>query len=236
MDSCSPAATLSAEGPGQSASGTCTDLAGNVSDPATASAINIDKTNPSVALVGGPANGGSYYFGFVPAAPTCSASDGLSGLDGTCSLSGYDASVGTHTVTASAVDKAGNLASASATYTVNAWTLKGFYSPVDMGGVINTVKGGSTVPLKFEIFAGSTELTATSAIASFKTASISCGTLSQITDDIEVTTTGGTSLRYDTTGGQFIQNWQTPKAAGICYRAVMTAQDGSSLTAYFKTK
>ncbi len=35
-----------AEGAGQSASGTCTDKAGNVSAPATASGINIDKTDP----------------------------------------------------------------------------------------------------------------------------------------------------------------------------------------------
>jgi predicted secreted protein len=29
--------------------------------------------------------------------------------------------------------------------------LKGFYQPVDMNGVYNIVKNGSTVPLKFEI-------------------------------------------------------------------------------------
>jgi hypothetical protein len=31
-----------------------------------------------------------------------------------------------------------------------------------MGGVYNTVNGGSTVPFKFELFAGDTELTETS--------------------------------------------------------------------------
>ena len=53
-------------------------------------------------------------------------------------------------------------------------------------------------------------------------------------DTVEITTTGATELRY--TGGQFIQNWQTPKGADMCYRTTMTAQDGSLLTAYFKTK
>ena len=48
--------------------------------------------------------------------------------------------------------------------------------------------------------------------------------------------TGGTTLRYDTTAGQFIQNWQTPKAAGLCYLAVVTTSDGSTVSAYFKTK
>jgi hypothetical protein len=235
IDFCDADVVLSSEGAGQSASGTCTDKAGNESDEATASGINIDKTDPDVSLVGGPANGGTYYFGFVPAAPTCSASDALSGLDGSCSVSGYSNALGSHTVTASAADKAGNNASASATYTVLAWKLNGFYTPVDMNGVYNVVKGGSTVPLKFEIFAGSTELTTTSSVKSFVETKVACDG-SGPTDEIEVTTTGGTSLRYDATAGQFIQNWQTPKQAGQCYRVTMTTQDDSSLVAFFKLK
>ena len=116
-----------------------------------------------------------------------------------------------------------------------AWTLNGFYQPVDMSGTLNVVKGGSTVPLKFEVFAGQTELTETSVVTSFTQTKIACET-SVPTDVIEVTTTGGTSLRYDTTGGQFIQNWKTPKLPGKCYQVTMTIQDGSSLSALFKLK
>jgi hypothetical protein len=232
--SCAANVVLNSEGAGQSASGSCTDVAGNVSTAATASNINIDKTAPLVALVGGPANGGSYYYGSVPAAPTCSASDALSGIDGACSVGGYSNAVGSHTVTASATDKAGNSATASASYTVLAWTLSGFYQPVDMSGVWNTVRGGSTVPLKFEIFAG-TELTNTSAVQSVQAYRISC-TAGGGEDAIETVTTGGTSLRYDATSGQFIFNWQTPRQPGTCYKVVMSAQDGSSLTAFFKLK
>lgn len=208
--------------------------AGGSSGPVSVS-VKRDATEPSVGLVGGPAHGASYYFGSVPAASTCSASDDLSGVVGVCSLSGYSAAVGSHTVTATASDEAGNNGSASSSYTVLAWNLSGFYSPVDMGGVYNTVKGGSTVPLKFELFAGPTELTGTAAVASFKTQKISCSGTS-LEDPIEVTTTGGTSLRYDTTGGQFIQNWKTPTGAGTCYTATVTAADGSAATAYFKLK
>ena len=43
-------------------------------------------------------------------------------------------------------------------------------------------------------------------------------------------------LRYDTQGGQFIFNWQTPKGAGKCYDVILKTQDGSSITAHFKTK
>ena len=209
------------------------------SDGGSAGPVNVtikrDATAPSVSLVGGPDDGSSYYFGSVPAAPTCSASDATSGLAGPCSAPGYGTTVGSHTVTASATDNAGNTASASASYTVLAWTLNGFYQPVDMSGVYNVVKGGSTVPLKFEVFAGPTELTSTSVVASFVQTKIACDGSAPV-DDLEFSTTGGTSLRYDGTGGQFIQNWQTPKLPGQCYKVTMTTLDGSTLSANFKLK
>jgi hypothetical protein len=227
---------VSAEGAGQSATGTCEDNAGNSASD-TVTGISIDKTAPSVSLVGGPADGASYYFGSVPAAPACAASDSLSGLAGTCSVSGYGTGVGNHTVTASATDKAGNNASVSATYTVLAWTLNGFDQPVDMGSSMwNTVKGGSTVPLKFEVFAGLTELTDVAVVDKFVVKGVACPTTGYVVDDIELTTTGGTSLRYDATAGQFIQNWQTPKKPGACYEVSMLTDDGSSLSANFKLK
>jgi hypothetical protein len=43
-------------------------------------------------------------------------------------------------------------------------------------------------------------------------------------------------LRYDAADRQFIQNWQTPRGAGTCYKVAMTARDGTSIAAFFKTK
>jgi hypothetical protein len=130
-------------------------------------------------------------------------------------------------------------ATKTVTLTVNPWHLTGFYNPVTMGGqaVMNTVKGGSTVPLKFNIYTsnGGTELTGVSDITGFYVWSIGCSAAS-LDDPIEMTTTGGTTLRYDATGRQFIQNWQTPKGAGVCYQVTMKARDGSTVSAFFKTK
>ena len=137
-----------------------------------------------------------------------------------------------------------NSSSGSKDFSIGSWMLTGFYQPVDMTTtsvlVFNTVKGGSTVPLKFNIYAGTpgttTERKSVSDIASFLYASIPCNAAAAIDTTLEVTTTGGTSLRYDTTAGQFIQNWQTPKQPGICYQVRMTALDGSHIDAFFKTK
>ena len=105
--------------------------------------------------------------------------------------------------------------------------------------MLNTVKSGSTVPFKFEVFSGPTELTDTAVIGSFTWANIACTALGAAAteDAIEQVTSGTTDLRYDTTAGQFVQNWQTPKnRAGACFRVTMTTVDGSSLVAYFKLK
>jgi hypothetical protein len=237
IDFCDDSVTFTSEGT-HSASGKCTDKAGNESAASAAVTVKIDKTNPNVSLSGGPAAGGTYFFGSVPAAPTCNASDALSGIDGSCSVSGYSTALGSHTVTASANDKAGNSNSDERTYTVNPWTLRGFYAPVDMGSsVVNTVKAGSTVPLKFEIFAGSNELTDTANVQSLGAKLVACGTFSgDSIDEIELTATGGTALRYDTTAGQYIYNWKTPTGAAKCYIVTMTTDDGSKLSAQFKTK
>jgi hypothetical protein len=144
--------------------------------------------------------------------------------------------VGNHTLTATAYDFAGNSRVETRTYTVMAWEVYGFYSLVDMGGVWNTVKGGSTVPLKFEVFAGSLELTDVSVVQSLTSYQVSCVIFSGIEDPIEAIATGGTLLRYDWDSGQFIFNWKTPKAPGKCYAATMTTASGSYLTAYFKLK
>jgi hypothetical protein len=213
---------------------TVTDAAGNTSDPSNVVTVKIDKTAPTITWNGGPAAGGNYYFGFVPAAPTCTADDTLSGPKD-CEVTGYATTVGTHDMTATAYDVAGNFKEETRTYTVLAWTLKGFYQPVDMNGVWNKVKNGSTVPLKFEIFAGPTELTDITYVKSLTYAQATCDA-NATTDDIETTATGGTSLRYDMTAGQFVYNWKTPSTAGKCYRVTMTTLDGSSLVAYFILK
>ncbi|MDP9438786.1 MAG: PxKF domain-containing protein, partial [Actinomycetota bacterium] len=122
--------------------------------------------------------------------------------------------------------------------TIGAWTLKGFYAPVDMG-IWNTVKAGSTVPMKFEVFKGATELKSVSDIKSAAHKQVSCAALNTTAADaVELTTTASTSLRFDTTSDQFIFNWKTQSgwAVNSCYVVTVVTQDGTPLSAYFKMK
>jgi hypothetical protein len=124
--------------------------------------------------------------------------------------------------------------SVTANFVIDTYTLTGFFQPVDAMPTVNTVKGGSTVPLKFTVFVNSVEKTTTTGLI-FGVWTIPCSGTSTETP-LEYTTSGGTSLRWDATSHQFIQNWQTPKAAGACYIVRVTAPDNSVLTAQFKTK
>jgi hypothetical protein len=230
------------------------DGAGNVDQSPATYTWTVDTVAPVVTLnVNNTTvnNGGQYDFGSVPAEPTCSATDvGGSGVnaDG-CVRNGYSTAVGSHTLTATATDVAGNVGQASLSYSVVGWTLTNIYQPVDygtinnsiittttqygpitgMGSVWNTVKGGSTVPLKFEVFTkvSQTELTSTGIVQPLYTSKISCA--SGTTDEIELVATGKTELRYDTTSGQFIYNWQTPKQPGACYGVSVVTTDGSKM-------
>jgi hypothetical protein len=200
----------------------------------------------------------SFLFGTPLATLTASfnafaSGEGLGNLSGTLIFTlkdalnntvTYNASTpaGTYAIVPSGVSTTNyNVSFVNGTLTIGAWSLMGFYQPVDMSSptlspiVWNSIKGGSTVPLKFNVFANGVEKKALTDVQGFAVAEVACVS-SGYTTDIEFTTTGGTSLRYDTTAGQFIQNWQTPKAPSKCYQVRMTTLDGSHLDAFFRSK
>lgn len=208
---------------------TCTATSGGGTARRTAT-VKRDATAPTATLVGGPADGASYVFGSVPASGSCTASDGLSGPEG-CTVTGYSAAVGTHTLTATARDGAGNTGTRTATYRVTPWSFAGYEQPVDMGGIVNVIKGGSRVPLRFRLFAGGSAVTSISAVQ-MTAARVTCQS-GVPNDDLTLVTTGGTSFRYDST---FIYNWQTPRTPGACCAVTARSSDKSTLTASFLTR
>jgi hypothetical protein len=235
LASCSAPFTFG-EGAGQGATGTAMDLAGN-STTASVSEIDVDLTAPnSLAFVGGALTAGSsYVFGSVPSGPTgCTASDGLSGL-ASCQVGGYSNLVGSHVVTGQATDNAGNGSSLGLAYTVLPWTLRGFANPISMTAP-NVVKAGSSVNLKFEIFAGATELTNLDAVAMLLQAPAACGTSVPLRQPSLAPSAKGSSLRYDANSGQYVVKWDVPSSPGSCFVVSVVAADGSSLAATFQVR
>jgi len=103
--------------------------------------------------------------------------------------------------------------------------------------VWNAAKGGSTIPLKFNLYAGGVEKTSTSDISGFSAIKLSACATGSGEDLVDFVTSGSTALRYDTTDRQFVQNWKTPTVSGeTCYRATATFADGSTLSAFFKLR
>jgi hypothetical protein len=113
---------------------------------------------------------------------------------------------------------------------VVSYAFSGFYRPVDNLPMVNTVKAGSAVPVKFS--RGGDQ-----GLAIFATgypASVSTSCSAATTDAIEETVTaGGSSLSYDATSGQYTYVWKTDKAWTGCRQLQVKLRDGSSVWAAF---
>lgn len=215
---------------------TATDAAGNSSQGTFTLSVE-DTTAPSLNLPGNINAQATSASGAV-VTYTATATDLVDGsVPPDCTpASGSTFAPGTTTVSCTATDAHDNT-SAAQTFTVTvSFTFNGFFAPVDNGGVLNTIKGGQSVPMKWAIPNGSGGFVSSLAVVSkVGQVQFTC-TASAPTDDVEATSTGGTSLRYDTTANQYIYNWQSPKGAGNCYKVTVHLTDGSSKSALFKTK
>lgn len=230
---CSPASGSTFPLGATTVSCSATDDAGN-GGSASFTITVVDTTAPVVTVPSNMSVLATSASG-APVTFSASANDLVDGaITPACSkASGSTFAPGTTTVTCSATDDAGNTGSASFTVTVG-FNWGGFYAPVDKG-VHNVVKAGATVPLKFSVTGAGGAYIRDLSVVAFKTVTISCDSTVP-TDEVEMTSTGGTQLRYDTGAEQFIQNWQTPKTPGKCARATITLTSGDKIWADFRLK
>jgi hypothetical protein len=233
--SCQPDATLAAQG-ANSVTGTAVDNAGN-KGTTTVSGINVDTVAPSVTI-GGVKDGAVYTVGSVPAA-TASATDATSGLAAaaTGTLTGGTANgIGSFTYTATATDKAGNVGTATVKYTVvYGYGTTLFLQPVNdtahQTGVSTSVfKAGQTVPMKFQLKNSAGQVIQAGSAPQWLTP-VKGSSMAAAVNESAYTTTGDTAgtYRWDSTGPQYIYNWNTSSTqAGSYWRVGVTLDDGQT--------
>jgi len=119
------------------------------------------------------------------------------------------------------------------TDTLEAWDFQGFFGPVDNPTVLNKVKAGVAVPLKWRI------LNALNApVTNLSTASITVTTLDcesgETVDQVEETAAGGSGLQ-NLGGGYYQLNWKTPKSYGKSWKTMqLDIGDGVTHDAFFE--
>jgi CSLREA domain-containing protein len=115
------------------------------------------------------------------------------------------------------------------------YVFTGFFQPVDNQPTLNTVKAGSSIPVKFGL--GGNQGLDVLAPNSPASQQIACDTSAPL-DDIETTVTaGGSSLSYDAAAQLYVYVWKTEKSwAGTCRMLTVTLADGTTHSANFKLK
>jgi beta propeller repeat protein len=113
------------------------------------------------------------------------------------------------------------------------YQFNGFFVPVNNGNVVNLVKAGRAVPVKFSL-TGDMGLDILAA-DSPSSQQITCDAAAPI-DLIETTlTAGGSSLSYDPATDQYTYVWKTDQAwTGTCRQLTVTFNDGATHTALFR--
>ena len=113
------------------------------------------------------------------------------------------------------------------------YNFQGFFAPVEADPVLNVVKAGSAVPLKFSL--GDDQGIKVIEAGYPASGPLNCKTMDP-DDDLEPTKAAGTSaLAYDPTSGQYTYVWKTEKAwAGTCRYLSLRLVDGTEHRAAFQ--
>ena len=216
---------------------TATDGAGN----ATTKTFNVTVNDTEAPTVTYPAAGVTVTLPpnspatSMPVSYAVSAADNCPGVTLVVSPApGSVFNVGATAVTATATDAAGNTTVRTFTVTV-LYNFAGFFSPVANLPTFNSVNAGRSVPVKFS-------LSGNKGLGIFPAGSpasqpINCSTTAPVSDLEGTISSGGSSLGYDAASDQYHYNWKTEGSwAGTCRALVLTLNDGSTHTAYFKFK
>lgn len=119
------------------------------------------------------------------------------------------------------------------------FTVSGFFQPVDNLPVLNSVKAGSAIPVKFSL--GGNQGLNVFAGGYPRSAQIACSSSAPVDAVEQTVNAGGSSLSYDPQTSQYTYIWKTDKTwsaspGGPCRQLVLEFADGSFLRANFLFK
>jgi hypothetical protein len=169
--------------------------------------------------------GGGVTVVSIPAGATAKVSDLGGGLYTVQNIAGVAVTV--------TVDGIQATVAAGQSSTVAAWDFVGFASPVDNPSVLNRVKAGMAVPLKWRLLDGDGRPVTTLTTASIRVTSLNCSLAGGV-DQVEETSAGGSGLQ-NLGNGYYQLNWKTPKSyAGSCKTLHLEIGDGVTHDALFE--
>jgi hypothetical protein len=145
-------------------------------------------------------------------------------------VSGSTFPVGSNTVNCTATDDYGNASTSSFHVNVN-YAFSGFFKPIDNLPIVNVVKAGQAIPVKFSL--GGNQGLQIFAAGYPKSMVMTCnGSVQDLVE--ETVTAGNSSLSYDAGNGQYIYVWKTEKTwGGTCRQLQVKFADGSIKVANF---
>jgi hypothetical protein len=242
---CTAPRVQSADTPGATFNGSCTNQAG-LEASAAALSIKVDKTGPVIALVS-PADAAGYILNSVVAA-SYGCTDATSGV-ATCAgpvVSGAALStspVGHYAFAVTATDQAGNSANVTHGYDVRFSTSLCLGSaghtvlqPINVDGT-SVFKQKSTIPVKFRVCDVNGISVGASVVANFRLAQMTYGTVTTDVNEPVDSTTPDVTFRWDPQDQQWIFNTNTKAlSANRTYGYVVTLTDGSEIAYQFGLK
>ncbi|HKG13177.1 MAG TPA: PxKF domain-containing protein [Pyrinomonadaceae bacterium] len=212
---------------------TVTDTSGHTAT-ATQTVTVVDVTPPVITLNGSNPTYVLLHSAYVE--PGATATDNCStSFAATPSGTVNVDTIGTYVITYNATDPSGNAATAVTRTVKVIYDFSGFFQPVDNPLIINEVKAGLGVPVKFSL-AGNQGLGIFA--AGYPTSiAIDCNSGTSIVPLEETVTAGSSSLSYDASSDRYIYVWKTQSEwKSTCRRLDVTLIDGTTHSALFKFK
>jgi hypothetical protein len=109
----------------------------------------------------------------------------------------------------------------------------GFFTPVDNPPIVNVVKSGQSIPLKFGL--GGDQGLSIIEVGYPKSQQVPCDPAAPVDGIEETVTSGASSLSYDATSDRYSYVWKTEKGwANTCRQLVLKLTDGTFHRATFK--